>query len=216
MGVFLPFTFDSVRMVAWWLLIAAPILSAQIASNMPWSNPPLESEHKPTRGAAILWGGVLLVMVASLPWLERVNPFMMLPERTHRQEADLQSLADHVAVEKPDARIFTRFAWGEYFGWSLGSRGKVFMDGRIEIIPDEVWSEYVHITRGRPEWEGILDRYDVDYLILDRSGYHEGLLPLVNCSSKWHVVAEKGNAVLFSRDPKRSVGAGQRSLSRCD
>jgi hypothetical protein len=138
-------------------------------------------------------------MLLSLPWLERVNPVMMLPGRAHRQEEDLQALSARIAEEKPEARVFTRFAWGEYVEWSLDTRGKVFMDGRIEIIPNDVWTEYTHITKGRADWDAILDRYEVDYLILDRTGYHHDLLPLVEKSKKWHVVEERGNAVLFER-----------------
>jgi hypothetical protein len=209
MGIFLPFTFGSVRMVAWWLLIAAPILAAQLTGNVPWLMPSPQDKEQPSRGAAVLCGGLLLVMLLSLPWLERVNPVMAFPGRAHRPESDLQALADQVAAEKPDARVFTRFAWGEYVAWRLDARGTVFMDGRIEIIPDRVWKEYAEITRGRPDWEEILDRYDVDYLILDRSGYHHELLPLVEGSEKWQVVETRGNAVLFSRECPKMVFASR-------
>jgi hypothetical protein len=208
MGVFLPFTFGSVRMVAWWLLIAAPILAAQLAANVPWLTPFPQTKDQPSRGAAILCAAVVFVMLLSLPWLERVNPVMAIPGRAHRQESDLQALSDRIAAEKPNARVFTRFAWGEYLTWSLDSRGKVFMDGRIEIIPDDVWTQYTQITRGRPEWEAILDHYEVDYLILDTTGYHHDLLPLVEQSSKWHAIAQQGNAVLFSRDPRGTAACG--------
>ena len=186
-------------MIAWWLLIAAPILAAQLAANVSWFRPSPETKEQPSRGAALLCGGLVFVMVLSLPWLERINPVMALPGRAHRQEDDLQALAERIAAEKPNARIFTCFAWGEYFTWSFASHGKVFMDGRIEIIPNEVWNEYVEITRGRSEWESILDRYEVDYLILDGTGYHHDLLPHVERSSKWQVIAANGNAILFGR-----------------
>jgi hypothetical protein len=199
MGVFLPFTFGSVRMVAWWLLIAAPILAAQIAAAVPWFRATDQSKAPPSRGAAFLCGGLVIAMFLSLPWMDRIDPVMALPGRAHRQESDLQALSDRIVTENPDAHVFTRFAWGEYLTWSLGSRGKVFMDGRIEIIPDAVWDQYVQITRGRPEWEAILDQYEVDYLILDRTGYHHDLLPLVEQSPKWQIAAEKGNAILFTR-----------------
>jgi hypothetical protein len=207
LAVFLPSTFGSVRMVAWWLLIVTPILAAQVAANLPWMKQSSEADEQPSRGAALLCGGILFVVFLSLPWLELANPVLLLPGRGHRQESDLQALADRIASEKPNARVFTRFAWGEYLGWSLDARGKVFMDGRIEIIPDEVWEQYTEITRGRPDWDAILDRYDVDYLILDRSGYHHDLLPLVLESRKWHAVEERGGAVLFSRNPQGSAAA---------
>jgi hypothetical protein len=212
MGIFLPLTFGSVRMVAWWLLIVTPILAAQVAANLPWFKQSSDTNEQPSRGAAVLCGGILFVVLLSLPWLERANPVLLLPGRGQRQETDLQALADKIAAERPNARVFTRFAWGEYLGWSLDPRGKVFMDGRIEIIPDEVWNEYGAVTRGRPEWQAILDRYNVDFLVLDRTGYHHDLLPLVLDSQKWHVVEERGDAVLFSRNPEGSAGASRAPL----
>jgi hypothetical protein len=199
LAVFLLFTFSSVRMVAWWLLVAAPILATQLAANVSWFRPAPATNEQPTRGAALLCGGVVLMMLLSLPWLECVNPVMALPGRAHRQESDLQTLAEQVSAEKPDARVFTRFAWAEYLTWSLDSHGKVFMDGRVDIIPNDVWAQYTEITRGRPDWEAILDNYHVDYLILDRTGYHHDLLPLVEQSPNWQAIAERGNAILFRR-----------------
>jgi hypothetical protein len=213
MAVFLPATFGSVRMVAWWLLIVTPILAAQVAANLPWVKSSAETNKQPSRGAAVLCGGILFVALLSLPWLERVNPVLLLPGRGHRQETDLQAFADQIAAEKPNARVFTRFAWGEYLAWSLDARGKVFIDGRIEIIPDEVWNEYGEVTRGRPDWDAILDHYGVDYLILDRGSYHHDLLPLVLESPKWHVANERGDAFLFSRNAPSQFAAGSTAAS---
>ena len=45
------------------------------------------------------------------------------------------------------------------------------MDVRIDMYPDDVWDEYAHVTLGQDDWQEILDRYHVDYLVLD-AGYH--------------------------------------------
>ena len=123
-----------------------------------------------------------------------------MPGRGHRTESDLQAAADHLAAGKRGGRIFTRFAWGEYLGWSLAPRYTVFMDGRIEIFPDEVWEQYSAVTRGRGDWEEILAHYGVDCLLLDTAGYHHDLLPLVRQRpSTWRQTFQKGNLVLFER-----------------
>ena len=75
------------------------------------------------------------------------------------------------------------------------------MDGHIELYPDEVWADYAALTRGRADWEALLAEYDVAYLILDRSGHHHELLPLVEGSPNWRLVKEVGTAVLFERVP---------------
>ena len=37
------------------------------------------------------------------------------------------------------SRVFTRLEWGEYLDWAAHPKARVFMDGRIEIYPDDVW-----------------------------------------------------------------------------
>jgi hypothetical protein len=198
-GCFLPLACGSVRMVAWWLLICTPILAAQLAELWPRLQQLDATEDRPSLGNAVACALIALAMVLSLPWLESFNPVLARPGRAHRTETDLQAIANRLSTEGRGGRIFTRFAWGEYIGWSLAPRYTVFMDGCIEIIPDEVWRQYSAVTRGRGDWEDILARYDVDCLLLDASGYHHDLLPLVERSPAWRQVCRQGDAVLFVR-----------------
>ncbi len=197
MACFLPPACGSVRMVAWWLLVSAPLLAERLADLWPLLRQ--QEDDKPTVGAAVALAGLVAAVVLSLPWLERFNPVLARPGRAHRVEADLQAVSDRLAAEAPGCRVFTRFAWGEYLGWSLAGRGTVFLDGRIEIFPDLVWEQYNAVARGQAGWEGVLDGYGVDVLLLDASGYHRGLLPLVERSPAWQEVLHQGDGVLFVR-----------------
>jgi hypothetical protein len=202
---FLPLACGSVRMVAWWLLICTPILAAQLTELCPRLRQFDTGDDRPSLGNAFACGLLVFTMVLSLPWLESINPILSRPERAHRTETDLQALADRLRAEGCGGRIFTRFAWGEYLGWSLASDYTVFMDGRIEIIPDDVWMQYVAVTRGRADWQEILDSYHVDYLLLDASGYHHDLLPLVERSPAWRPLDRRSDAILFARQKERSI-----------
>jgi hypothetical protein len=205
---FLPLACGSVRMVAWWLLICTPILAAQLTALWPRLTQLDATEDRPSLGNAVACGIIVLAMVLSLPWLEAFNPVLSRPGRAHRTETDLQAIADQLRSEGHGRRIFTRFAWGEYLGWSLAPRYAVFMDGRIEIIPDEVWMQYGAVTRGRSDWGDILSHYGVDYLLLDTSGYHHDLLPLVEHSPAWREECRHGDAILFVRkDTAGSIGS---------
>jgi hypothetical protein len=197
---FLPLACGSVRMVAWWLLVSTPVLAAQLAANWPRAQAAEDAARQPSWVAAAACGALLAAAALSVPWFERYNPVLSLPGRGHRTESDLQAAADHLAAGKRGGRIFTRFAWGEYLSWSLAPRYTVFMDGRIEIFPDEVWEQYSAVTRGRGDWEEILTHYGVDCLLLDTTGYHHDLLPLVRQRpSLWRQTFRQGSLVLFER-----------------
>jgi hypothetical protein len=193
LAVFLPPACGASRMVAWWLLVAAPVLACQLAAiYRPSDNP------RPSLGAAGACLALLTVMVLSLPWLERFNPVFLQPTRAQRTENNLQGVCDHLRNDRPGC-IFTRFAWGDYLAWELAPRQRVFLDGRIELYPDEVWEEYKAVVRGRADWETILDRYHVEWLVLDRGPYHALLLPLVQGSDHWRERFGQEEIVVFER-----------------
>jgi hypothetical protein len=60
------------------------------------------------------------------------------------------------------------------------------MDGRIEIIPDNVWEEYMALFNGRGNWQEILDKYGVSILVLDAGDADTGRAPdnLFNLAAK--------------------------------
>ena len=117
-----------------------------------------------------------------------------------RVEDDLDAVRAELRQRVPAGRVFARLEWGEYLTWKFFPEYKVFMDGRIEIYPDDVWEQYSAVTRGEAEWHAILDRYDVDALVLD-ARYHAltGLLPRVEASGQWHCVYRCRDVLLFLR-----------------
>jgi hypothetical protein len=146
----------------------------------------------------LIFAALLLAIVLNVPGWTRFNPLAGTVRSVHRPEDDLANVCRQIA-ERDGGRIFSRFEWSEYFGWALAPRSKVFMDARIEIFPDEIWREYSALTRGRADWQEMLDRYQVDYLVLDITGYHAELLPQVERSPLWEPVYQAGDGVLFVR-----------------
>lgn len=212
--VFLPAACGSVRMVAWWLLVAAPIAASLLAANVP-ARLLDESDDRPTVGNALTIGILAAAAVLSLPWLETYHPALRLLNRSERTEADLERVAAAVRTAQPTGRLFSRFEWGEYLGYRLAPSYTIFMDGRIEIYPDRVWDEYTAITRGRADWERVLDHYEVDCLLLDtQGGYHADLLPLVEASPSWLRAASSGRVTAFVRRPAAGDVAQARPAAR--
>jgi hypothetical protein len=201
---FLPVAYSSMRMIAWWFLITAPIFSFLLADRIPrW----ILAHDQAKRLSWVDGVALVCILFASLlciPALERYNPVLNDTPRGHRMEYDLAQVADQLR-EQPGHRIFSRLEWSEYLGWALAPRYTVFMDGRIEIFSDRIWDEYDCVTRGRAKWQEILDRYEVDYLLLDKTGYHAGLLAEVETSPRWQRKMECGDAVLFSRRSEDAV-----------
>jgi hypothetical protein len=194
---FLPLACGSIRMVAWWLLVIAPMLAVRLADLLPAAV--AIPEDKPAAGAAVPFVVIVLAVVFCLPGLQTYNP--LLAARTGpRVEDDLEAVHRHLRSSAVGGRVFSRFEWAEYLTWAGSPRFTVFMDGRIEIYPDTVWDQYAAVTCGREGWESILAGYGVDYLLLDAE-YHArtGLLERVARSSTWRPTFRAGAAVLYAR-----------------
>jgi hypothetical protein len=207
--VFLPLACGSVRMVAWWLLAMAPVLARLLADNLAALRA-LDRPEPPSFASAAVFGAVVLAVVFCLPGLDCYNPLLGAERRSGRRpEDDLEAAARYVADHAATGRVFCRFEWGEYLGWALGPRQAVFMDGRIEIFPDDVWARYSTVTRAGAGWRDVLASYRVDCLLLDRQ-YHArtGLLAQVERCPEWQPALQVGDAVLFLRQPRLAlVGA---------
>ena len=90
-------------------------------------------------------------------------------------------------------------------GSSAPGRSSVFVEGHIELYPDDTWRRYLTVTEGRPGWDRVLDRNGVDYLILDES-YHAALIERVDQSHDWSRQMRAGSAVPFARREQVAPG----------
>lgn len=207
---FLPFAVGSARMIAWWLLVAAPMTARLLAAHLPAKLLQGDAAEKPSLASGLIFGVLLLAIALSVPGWKRYNPLIGPIRPAHRPEDDLHSLCEQLAA-RDGGRIFSRFEWSEYLGWALAPRYTIFMDGRIEIFPDEVWREYAALTRGRADWQELLDRYGVEYLLLDTGSYHAELLPQVERSPLWEPLYHAGDGILFTRRPQAVSIQGHRS-----
>jgi hypothetical protein len=198
----LPLACGSARMVVWWLLATAPVLAASLSA-LPSVAGIGRRPEKRSAAAALCFFIIGLMAVLSIPGVNQYNPLLGPTRRPEfRRETDIAAAAKFIADRVPSGRIFSRFEWGEYLTWFLGPRFPVFMDGRIEIFPDDVWSQYATVTVGRGEWQEILEHYRVDYLLLD-ARYHAatGLLSEVQQSRRWQCSFRSGDALLYARYP---------------
>jgi hypothetical protein len=196
---FLPIAASSVRMVVWWFFVLAPIFASSLAELLParWRH---SEDDAPSWANTACAAALAVAALFCLPGLSAYNPLVRHKERV---ESQLAAAMRDLPPNAGSNRIFSRLEWGEYLGWSLAGTSRVFIDGRVEIIPDNVWADYAAITTGQDNWHEILNRYAVDCLVLDAE-YHArtGLLAHVERSSEWTCVRREGPAIVYARRAK--------------
>jgi len=60
----------------------------------------------------------------------------------------------------------------------------VFIDDRFDLMPDDVFDDYLTLVQGRLDWSVVLDEYDIDSVVWSRQA---PLASLLQTSSAWRV-----------------------------
>lgn len=172
-----------VRNLLWYGLILAPLLTRALAGREerpePVPNPVLN---------VLVVALVTAMVVLATPWVKGVLP---LPENLRGTlAADTPVMTAEVVHEQGlTGRAFHQMESGGYLAWRLWPETQVFIDSRIELYTGEVWQDYLHISAGRPGYQELLDRYAIQFLVLNRS-FQGGLVRQLQDSSVWAWVYE--------------------------
>jgi hypothetical protein len=63
--------------------------------------------------------------------------------------------------------MFNSYGIGGYLIWRLGPQQRVFIDGREDVyLGPGVLAEYVHAFDSRQKWVALVEKYDIDYAIV--------------------------------------------------
>jgi hypothetical protein len=195
LGLFLVLGLVAVRGVFWWAL-AAPFLIADLFT--AGVDEPNDRSTLNTALAVALG----IAAIALLPWFRPTFASTANSARVtngllaHSPEQFTSRIPD---IADPGARMFVPELWASWFEFAV-RRNPVFVDPRIEIFPVEVWREYDAVSRGDDSWDRILDRWNVDVLVLSRE-QQSGLISRIEGHVTWTKVYEDADGLLLVRSP---------------
>ena len=101
-------------------------------------------------------------------------------------------------MEQHDLRepIFSLDYWGGYLIYSLYPQTKVVVDDRHDLYGDQFFKDYLKVVLVQPEWEQVLDQWQVDWVLVPSES---SLANLLRLTPKWQSSYEDNVAVLFHR-----------------
>ncbi|HEX7586950.1 MAG TPA: hypothetical protein VF478_01410, partial [Anaerolineae bacterium] len=73
---------------------------------------------------------------------------------------------DAVKASPPAGNMFNEFNWGGYLLYRLWPDKKVFIDGWTDFYGEGLTREYLQALNAEPGWDTILDRYNVQWVII--------------------------------------------------
>jgi hypothetical protein len=185
----------SARHIPLFAVVGAPILTRYLAQvrigRLRWDLTDLPPAHPPPTWMVILnW--VLVVLFSVVGGL-RIADVALRNRDIEARQYPLAALA-YIDENGLDAkRMYNSYNWGGYLLW----RGyPVFIDGRADVYLDAFMDEYVLAYQLRGDWRRPLDRYDVDYILIERGASFAALLEE---SDEWRREYADEQAIIFVR-----------------
>jgi hypothetical protein len=197
---------SSVRAVVWWGLAMAPSLARLLGDVIP--SRAQTGRNVPALNALII-AMVAALVVVSLPQNKAMVPILPADKQGVFSPETPVGVADYLKTHDPPptGRMLNAQGWGGYLEWADWPRHQVFLDGRIELHPDQVWLDYLEISFPTARWRSLVEQYNISYFVLDKSLQADLISDLRADSTTWHVDYEDAQAVVFSRAPLSAVAA---------
>ena len=104
---------------------------------------------------------------------------------------------------QPPGRVFNFYDMGGYLSWAFDGRYQVSIDSR-QLTKDRSLVLHDQVLTANKDWEGMLDRYEVNSIILPATLPYSGILiplvPVLADHPGWILAATEERAMLFLRN----------------
>src|SRR5207247_8347262 len=111
---------------------------------------------------------LLVVALFSLPWLNDRNPLVPIEARRVVDPGEPSGAATFLETHGGCSRVFAPEWWSSYLNWRLGPRCRTFIDVPVEVFESRTIEDFLVIHAGGDGWSDLLDRHQVDTLVLHR------------------------------------------------
>jgi hypothetical protein len=109
--------------------------------------------------------------------------------------------ADFLRKNPVPGKMFNFFDIGGFLDWQLYPGALTYIDGRT--YNPQVFQEHQVVTGGGAGWQGIIDKYGINYFVLktmDSSGMILPIIPVLANDPNWALVFSDGLFVIFVRN----------------
>jgi hypothetical protein len=172
--LFITISLYSVRNLAAAAIVLAPVLGR--AFRRPESAPPQASSRAVATATRLRMNRALLatIVLAFIVFGASVFTTSAVELAPYPTQA-VTFLARQGLLEEPHRLAHQDFV-GNYLTLRYGERARVFIDDRYDMYPLSVTRAYKKLQKGGPEAVAVLDRYQIDVVVWDRTLPLAGLL----------------------------------------
>jgi len=101
---------------------------------------------------------------------------------------------DFLQRQPPQGNMFNEYTWGGYLEYRLFPSQRVFIDGDNDFFGEALVREYLDAINARQDWQGILQKYKVQWVIVPPT---RPLAQALAQSDAWREIFRDETAVVF-------------------
>jgi hypothetical protein len=191
LGVFFVLGLTATRMAMWWAVATPVVLAGLPRTNLGRADRPDPASPVNTAIALALVAIALAGFIRWIPFSGEKPPAKLVSFAPPGITAELEQTL------QPGERWFNPQEWGSWFELALPSN-PVFVDSRMEVIPDRVWDDYLDVLLARQGWQDVLDRWDIEVVVLARD-QQRFAIPIVGGDPGWRLVYQDADGLIFIR-----------------
>lgn len=134
---------------------------------------------------------IITIAISSIGYHRYLGRPLTAPYRNFPQKA-----SQFVLDQKLPGKMYNTYNFGGYLIWRLFPRYKIFIDGRHEMYEPDINRDFNAMLEGEPDWETSLEKYDVNFLVLQPREVHSGLAT----SPNWVLVYFDNLSAIFVKE----------------
>ena len=99
-------------------------------------------------------------------------------------------------VNPQEGKMFNNFIWGGYILYRMFPQEQVFIDGQTDFYGEALAREYSQVTSLDDDWQEILKKYDVSWVIIQSN---KPLVPALQNELNWKIVYQDETATILHK-----------------
>lgn len=96
-------------------------------------------------------------------------------------------------------KMFNSYRWGGYLIWTLWPDYQVFIDGRTDLYGWDIYPDYAEVYFFRPNWKSILEKWGIDFILIENNIHYTRLPVLLNESQDWKLIYKDDIALIYKK-----------------
>ena len=191
LGSFFLLGLSAARGEVWWGLVF-PVTMAGLIVEKPIS--PEDERGSLVMNLLMVSALMVFVVVLSPGFRDRIDPSSGATSLVSYAPQRMVEAVHRVAPS--DAKLFVTLPYASWFEFTSPAN-PMFVDPRIELFPLDVWDDYFTVAEGREGWQGIVDRWGVDVIVMAPGDVT--ILELLQEDPGWRLAYRDTSGAVFVR-----------------